>query len=104
MIVIGHRRRQYQNARKQKILSMFLSFIFSTKLVHTDFAYRKNIQIPVAISNTNIPYSNTAKYLGMNRDIRLRCKEHIKKKRRELDLKYKKNVLATWEEISVFGV
>jgi hypothetical protein len=39
--------------------------------IHIDFAYRKNVQIPVAISNTNIPYSNTAKYLGMNLDIRL---------------------------------
>jgi hypothetical protein len=38
-----------------------------------DFAYRKNVQISVAINNTNIPYSNTAKYLGMNLDIRLRC-------------------------------
>jgi hypothetical protein len=38
----------------------------------------------------------------MNLDIRLWWKQHIKKKRRELGLKYKKNVLATWEEISAF--
>jgi hypothetical protein len=56
--------------------------------VHIDFAYRKNVQIPVAINNTNIPYSKTAKYMGMNLDIRLRWKEHIKKKGRELDLRY----------------
>jgi hypothetical protein len=45
--------------------------INENKSVHIDFAYRKNVQIPVAINNTNIPYSNTAKYLGMNLDIRL---------------------------------
>jgi hypothetical protein len=77
--------------------------INENKSVHIDFDYRKNLQIPVAINNTNIPYRNTAKYLGINLDIRLRWKEHTEKKRRELDLKYKKkNVLATWEEISAF--
>jgi hypothetical protein len=76
--------------------------INENKSVHIDFAYRKNVQIPVTINNMNIPYSNTAKYPGMNLDIELRWKEHIKKKRMELDLKYKKNVLATWEEISAF--
>jgi hypothetical protein len=77
--------------------------INENKSVHIDFAYRKNVQISVAINYTNIPYSNTAKYLGMNLDIRLQWKKQIKRKRRELDLKYKKkNVLATWEEISAF--
>jgi hypothetical protein len=83
-------------------MKRFGSLINENKSVHIDFAYRKNVQIPVAINNTNIPYSNTAKYLGMNLDIRLRWKEHTKKTRRELDLKHKKNVLASWEEISVF--
>jgi hypothetical protein len=53
--------------------------INENKSVHIDFAHRKNVQIPVAIHNTNIPYSNTAKYLRMNLDIRLRWKEHLKK-------------------------
>jgi hypothetical protein len=64
--------------------------INENKSVHIDFAYRKNVQIPVAINNTN--HTVAAKYLGMNLDIRLRLKEHIKKKRRELDLKYKKKM------------
>jgi hypothetical protein len=64
-------------------------WINENKSVHIDFTYRKNVQIPVAINNTNIPYSNTAKYLEMNLDIWLRWKEHIKKEIRELDLKYK---------------
>jgi hypothetical protein len=34
--------------------------------VRVDFAHRKN----AAISSTNTPYSNTAKYLGMDLDIR----------------------------------
>jgi hypothetical protein len=45
--------------------------INENKSVHIDFAYRKNVQIPVAINNTNISYSNPAKYLGMDLDIRL---------------------------------
>jgi hypothetical protein len=64
--------------------------INENKSVHIDFVYRKNIQIPVAINNINIPYSNTVKYLRMNLDIKLRWKEYIKKKRRELDRVYKK--------------
>jgi hypothetical protein len=77
--------------------------INENKSVHIDFAYRKNVQILIAINNTNIPYSNTAKYLAMNLDIRLRWKEHIKKKRRELDLKYKKMywLLARKSQLSV---
>jgi hypothetical protein len=33
--------------------------INENKSVHIDFAYRKNVQIPVAINNTNILYSNS---------------------------------------------
>jgi hypothetical protein len=33
-----------------------------------------------------IPYVNTSKYLGMNLDAKLRWKEHIKKKRDELNM------------------
>ena len=42
------------------------------------------------INNTQIPYANTAKYLGITLDARLRWKAHVKKKREEIGLKYKK--------------
>lgn len=52
----------------------------------------KNIrtQMPLYINGNSIPYENTAKYLGMTLDTRLRWKEHVKKKREELGLKYRK--------------
>jgi len=39
---------------------------------------------------TVIPQSNTTKYLDMTLDAKLRWKTHVKKKREELGLKYKK--------------
>jgi hypothetical protein len=37
-----------------------------------------------------IPHSQTAKYLSMTLDTKLRWKVHVKKKREELGLKYKR--------------
>ena len=37
-----------------------------------------------------IPHSNTAKYLGMRLDVKLRWKARVKKKREDLGLKYRK--------------
>jgi hypothetical protein len=51
----------------------------------------KNIrQQPSFISGTQVPYANTAKYLGMNLHAKLRWKEHIKKRRDELNIKFRK--------------
>ena len=61
-----------------------------TKSVHVDFTNKKVTHIPVYINNNIIPYSNQAKYLGMTLDTRLRWKVHVKKKREELNINFKK--------------
>jgi hypothetical protein len=42
---------------------------------------KKIRQQPIFINGIQIPYANSAKYLGMTLDAKLRWKEHIKKKR-----------------------
>jgi hypothetical protein len=45
--------------------------------------------IPINMTGKTIPYSQTAKYLGMTLDAKLPWKVHVKKKREELVLKYR---------------
>ena len=61
------------------------------KSTHINFT-NKNIRNfpPVTINGTIIPYETNVKYLGMTLDARLRWKVHVKKKREELGLKYRK--------------
>jgi hypothetical protein len=61
-----------------------------SKSVHIDFTNNKIKQQPIFINSTKVPYANTAKYLGMTLDAKLRWKEHIKKKRDELKIKFRK--------------
>jgi hypothetical protein len=61
-----------------------------SKSVHIDFTNNKIKQQPIIINGTNVPYANTAKYLGMTLDAKLRWKEHIKKKPDELNIKFRK--------------
>ena len=61
-----------------------------SKSVHVNFTNRNIQHIPVNTNNNQIPYSNTAKYLGITLDAKLRWKAHVKKKREELRLKYRK--------------
>lgn len=61
-----------------------------TKSVHVDFTNKRLVHKPVYLNNQEIPHANTAKYLGMTLDAKLRWKAHVKKKRDELGLKYKK--------------
>jgi hypothetical protein len=60
------------------------------KIVHIDFTNNKIKQQPIFIIGTKVPYANTAKYLGMTLDAKLRWKEHTKKKRDELNIKFRK--------------
>jgi hypothetical protein len=47
-------------------------------------------QQPIFINDSNVPYANTAKYLGMILDAKLRWKEHSKNQRDELNNKFRK--------------
>ena len=61
-----------------------------SKSVHVDFSYKDISQRSLYLDNNIIPYSNSAKYLGMTLDAKLRWKEHVKKKKEALDLKFSK--------------
>jgi hypothetical protein len=67
--------------------------------VHINFTNRLCEHIPVTINSRKVPYANTAKYLGRTVDAKFRWKVHVKKKREELELRYKKNVLADRKEL-----
>jgi hypothetical protein len=51
-----------------------------SKSVHIDFTNRRITQRPIYINGTQIPYANTAKYLGMTLNTKLQWQEHIKMK------------------------
>lgn len=61
-----------------------------TKSAHVNFTYQQANWIPIEINSNQVPYANTAKYLGMTLDAKLKWKEHIKKKKDELNIKFRK--------------
>lgn len=73
------------------------------KSTHINFTYRKVDPTTVTINGNAIPYTNTAKYLGMTLDVKLKWKEHVKKKREELNIKYRDHywLLGRNSELSV---
>lgn len=64
--------------------------INSSKSSHTNFTNKNVTHKPLYIGQTEIPFANTAKYLGMTLDVKLHWKEHVKKKREELEIKLRK--------------
>ena len=64
--------------------------INDTKSTHTNFTNRKVDTIRITLNNNVIPYSNRVKYLGMTLDAQLRWKEHVKMKREQLNIQYRK--------------
>ena len=81
-----------------------------SKSVHINFTNKQTAHIPVFINEVIIPHANTAKYLGMTLDAKLRWKAHVKKKREELGLKYRKmywligrnSVLSTYNKLLLY--
>jgi hypothetical protein len=68
------------------------------------FTNKRVIQRPIYINGTQIPYANTSNYLGMTIDTKLRWKEHIKMKRDELNIKFRKMywLLGRNSELSIY--
>lgn len=60
-----------------------------SKSIHINFTNKNDKYCEVFLNGNKVPYGNTAKYLGMTLDTKLRWKAHVKKKREELDLRYK---------------
>jgi hypothetical protein len=61
------------------------------KSVNVNFTNQKiDHRVPIIINSLPIPHANSAKYLGMTLDAKLRWKEHVKKKKQELNLKFRK--------------
>ncbi|MGR0227435.1 hypothetical protein, partial [Klebsiella pneumoniae] len=46
--------------------------------------------VGININGQPVPYSDTAKYLGVTLDAKLKWKEHVKKKKEELNIKLRK--------------
>jgi hypothetical protein len=63
-----------------------MAIFFSCNNRHTNFTYKQNKKIQLDINGKPIPFVNEAKYLGMNLDVRLKWKTHIKKKKDELEI------------------
>lgn len=60
-----------------------------SKSIHVNFTNKKIKYLPLYINNMKIPHANTAKYLGMTLDTKIKWKEHIKKKTQEMKLKFR---------------
>ena len=73
-----------------------------TKSTQVIYALRRSDCPHVYLNNTKIPRENAAKYLGLHLDSKMTWKVHIKKKKKEMDLKIKKKVLVSWEKITPF--
>jgi hypothetical protein len=69
--------------------SQWLIKLNGDKSIHVNFTNKRCCHIPIIMNGKTIPHSQTARYLGMMLEAKLRWKVHVKKKREELGLKYK---------------
>jgi len=79
-----------------------------TKSEHIDFINRRIEHKPIHINHQLFrmrTQPNTAKYLGMTLDAKLRWKPHVKKKQEELTLKYRKmyRLMGRYSALSVYN-
>lgn len=64
----------------------------SSKSSQVFFTNRNIDHYHIYVDDQPIPITNSAKYLGMTLDAKLRWKEHVKKKTTELNIKYRKMI------------
>ena len=72
-----------------------------SKSVHINFTNRNIEVIRININGQMVPYANTAKYLGMTLDTKLKWKEHVKKKKRRDEGKIQENGLVIRKEFTI---
>jgi hypothetical protein len=73
LTTISHEQSHYLDKKRQIKLNR-------SKSEHIDFTNKKIRQQPIFVTGSQVPYVNTAKYLGMILGAKLWWKEHIKKK------------------------
>jgi hypothetical protein len=67
--------------------SQWLIKLNGDKSIHVNFTNQRCHHMPIIMNGKTIPHSQTAKYLDMTLDAKLRWKVYVKNKREELGLK-----------------
>ena len=71
--------------------------------IKSHYIHKKKIICPSVYLNSKIiPYSDSVKYLGLHLDAKINWKNHIEKKKNELNIKYKKNILAVGKKLTAY--
>jgi hypothetical protein len=63
--------------------------INESKSTHLTFTLRNDPSPPLYLNNVEIPPATTVKYLGLHLDTKLNWKDHIIKKRKQMDIRHK---------------
>ena len=61
----------------------------ATKSVNVVFTLRPYVYVPVILNKIAIPHAQKAPYLGLTMDCKLKWKEHILNKKKQIDLKHR---------------
>jgi hypothetical protein len=73
----------------QRWLQKWKIKINESKSTHLTFTLRNDPSPPLSLNNVEIPPATTVKYLGMHLESKLNWKDHIIKKRKQMDLRHK---------------